>query len=108
MSPDRVRDSFTQSIVDQLVDDKAPPGSPATYIGVDGTSRFNTLFRGGLKVYTSYHPVMQWLAGSAVQQVLPANRDPRFVAAVAVIDNATGEVKAMYAARTSRKRSSTR
>ncbi len=96
VSPDRVRDSFTQSIVDQLVDDKAPPGSPATYIGVDGTSRFNALFRGGLKVYTSYDPVLQWLAGSAVQQVLPANRDPRFVAAVAVIDNATGEVKAMY------------
>ena len=96
VSPDRVRDSFTQSIVDQLVDDKAAPGSPATYIGVDGTSRFNALFRGGLKVYTSYDPVMQWLAGSAVQEVLPANRDPRFVAAVAVIDNATGEVKAMY------------
>ena len=96
VSPDRVRDSFTQSIVDQLVDDKAAPGSPATYIGVDGTSRFNALFRGGLKVYTSYDPVMQWLAASAVQQVLPANRDPRFVAAVAVIDNATGEVRAMY------------
>jgi penicillin-binding protein 1A len=96
VSPDRVRDSFTQAIVDQLVDDKASPGSPATYIGVDGTSRFNALFRGGLKVYTSYDPVMQWLAGSAVQQVLPANRDPRFVAALAVIDNATGEVKAMY------------
>jgi membrane peptidoglycan carboxypeptidase len=33
---------------------------------------------------------------SSVQQVLPPNRDPRFTAAVAVIDNATGEVRAIY------------
>jgi penicillin-binding protein 1A len=96
VSPDRKRDAFTQLIVDQLTTDHAAPGSPATYLGTDATSRYNSLFKGGLKIYTSYDPATQFLALSSVQQVLPPNRDPRFTAAVAVIDNATGEVRAIY------------
>ena len=51
------------------------------------------MFRGGLKIYTTYDPVLQWMAASAVSETLPPTA---FVAAVVVIDNSDGSVRAMY------------
>ena len=58
------------------------------------TERFNLVFRGGLKVYTAYDQRMQEQAQSAVTNTLP---NTKFTAAMAVMDPADGQVKALVA-----------
>jgi penicillin-binding protein 1A len=93
------RDAVTQQIVDLLTHDPSSPSDPAAYLGANPTERYDALFRGGLRIYTSYDPLMQLIAKQAVDDILPADRDPEITAAVVVIDNATGGVRAMYLGR---------
>src|SRR4029078_12446269 len=84
-SPDRQRNYFTDEIVKELLnDDPAVAGAVAESLGPDESSRYNAVFRGGLKIVTTYDPVLQWMAASAVSDTLPPTA---FVAAVVVIDN---------------------
>jgi membrane peptidoglycan carboxypeptidase len=93
-SPDRRRDYFSAEVVDQLLeDDPAVAGDVAEYLGATESARYNAVFRGGLKIYTSYDPMLQYVAANAVQTVLP---ETQFVAAIVVIDNSDGSVRAMY------------
>ena len=55
------------------------------------------VFRGGLKIYTSYDPTLQFEATSAVNKILP--KSP-FTASLVVIDNADGGVRAIANGRT--------
>ena len=74
VSPDRNRDGFTQHVVDLLTPDDAnplDPEGPAAALGANEADRYNALFKGGLKIYTSYDPALQFLAGTAVDAELP-------------------------------------
>ena len=93
-SPDRRRDHFTEAVLQQLLnDDPAVVGDVAEYLGPNQAARYNAVFRGGLRVYTTFDPALQWLAASAVANTLP---DTEFTAAIVVIDNVDGSVRAMY------------
>jgi penicillin-binding protein 1A len=93
-SPDRQRNYYTDEIVNQLLNDNpAVAGDVAEYLGASESARYNAVFRGGLRIHTSYDPVLQWVAASAVEGTLP---ETEFVAAIVVIDNADGSVRAMY------------
>ena len=77
-----------------LNDDPAVAGDVAEYLGPDESARYNAVFRGGLKIYTTLRP------GAAVDGRPPRCRrrcpQTTFVAAVVVIDNSDGSVRAMY------------
>src|SRR5262245_37308916 len=93
-SPQRKRDYFNDEVVKQLLnDDPSVAGDVAEYLGPDEQARYNAVFRGGLRIYTTYDPVLQWLAANAVRDTLPPTT---FVAAIVVIDNTDGSVRAMY------------
>jgi penicillin-binding protein 1A len=55
------------------------------------------VYRGGLKIYTSYDPTLQFEASSAVNAILP--KSP-FTASLVVIDNSDGGVRAIANGRT--------
>jgi penicillin-binding protein 1A len=93
-SPDRRRDYFPEEVVKQLLnDDPRVVGDVAEYLGPDEQARYNAVFRGGLRITTTYDPVLQWMAATAVADTLP---ETTFVAAIVVIDNSDGSVRAMF------------
>ncbi|GBC86878.1 Penicillin-binding protein 2D [bacterium HR12] len=59
--------------------------------------RYDLLFKGGLRIYTTLSPRLQTFAERAVRQVLPYERDP--YAALTAIDPRTGFVRAMVGGR---------
>jgi penicillin-binding protein 1A len=63
-------------------------------LGATYQERYNKLFRGGLKVYTTLDKGAQAAAEAAVREQLPVNRTGITAAAV-VLDNASGGVRAM-------------
>jgi membrane peptidoglycan carboxypeptidase len=81
-----------------LNDDPNTPGDPAEVLGATQQARANAVFRGGLKVYTSYDPTLQFEATAAVNKRLPPNTP--FTASLVVIDNADGGVRAIANGRT--------
>lgn len=80
-----------------LNDDPTVPGDPAEMLGPTPQARANAVFRGGLQIYTSYDPTLQFEATSAVNQVLPKST---FTASLVVIDNSDGGVRAIANGRT--------
>jgi penicillin-binding protein 1A len=93
-SPDRRRDYFQEEVVKQLLnDDPAVAGDVAEFLGPDEQARYNAVFRGGLRITTTYDPTLQWIAATAVRDTLP---ETTFVAAIVVIDNSDGSVRAMF------------
>ena len=73
-------------------DDPNVSGDPGETLGATPSARARALFRGGLKIYTSYDPIAELQATIAMGTVLP--RSP-FTAALVVIDNKTGGVLAI-------------
>ncbi len=63
-------------------------------LGPDYQTRYNRLFRGGLRVYTTFDPRAQAAAEQAKRDELP-DTNGRFEAAIVSLDNATGAIKAM-------------
>jgi membrane peptidoglycan carboxypeptidase len=80
-----------------LLDDPTQSGDPAEVLGATQQARANAVFRGGLKIYTSYDPTLQFEASVAVNTILP--KSP-FTASLVVIDNADGGVRAIANGRT--------
>ena len=80
-----------------LNEDSSVPGDPAEILGSTQQARANSVYRGGLKIYTSYDPTLQFEASSAVNKILP--KSP-FTASLVVIDNADGGVRAIANGRT--------
>lgn len=76
--------------------DPTVPGEPAQALGSTQQVRSNAIYRGGLKIYTSYDPTLQFEA-TAAMSVLP---DTSFTASLVVIDNADGGVRAIANKRT--------
>lgn len=98
-------DYFIQEALEQVLNDES-------ILGGDPTLRFSAVYRGGLKIYTTFDPAAQQAALQARDELLPditANcftrqkRDndpngeclPEFTIALASIDSHTGAVRAM-------------
>jgi penicillin-binding protein 1A len=75
-----------------LHDDPSVRGDVGEVLGSDDQARYAAVFRGGLKIYTTFDPFMQNRAIAAVNAELPASR---FTAAMVAIDNRDGAVVAM-------------
>ena len=66
----------------------------STILGADYQQRYNALFRGGLKVVTTFNPAAQQMAIDARDRQLPDTKG-RIQAAIVSIENASGAVRAM-------------
>ena len=81
------RSYFTEEVKDYLL-------NRSTVLGATYQDRYNKLFRGGLKIYTTLNKKDQIAAEAAAAAQLPENKTG-IQAAVVSIDNATGGVRAM-------------
>jgi penicillin-binding protein 1A len=84
---DQISDYYVQEVQTELL----APGSP---LGGTYDQRYETLFEGGLKIYTNLNPTLQATAEQAVANDTPANSEG-FQQAMATIDPTTGKVLAM-------------
>lgn len=66
----------------------------STILGADYQQRYDALFRGGLKIHTTFSPAAQQAAIDARDRQLPSTNG-RIEAAVVVLDNSSGAVRAM-------------
>jgi 1A family penicillin-binding protein len=81
-------DYFTEEVKQRLLDDKR--------LGETPQERYNALFKGGLKIYTTLDPRMQNAADTAVRTILP-NTKGKFTASLVTVEPGTGAVRAMVA-----------
>jgi membrane peptidoglycan carboxypeptidase len=63
-------------------------------LGETEAERYNAVFKGGLRIYTTLDPDVAQAAQDAVDQILPDTQG-RFTAAVASVEPATGAVRAI-------------
>ena len=82
----RTRTYFTEAVRDYLL-------NVSTILGETYQERYNQLFRGGLRIYTTLDADAQ-RAAEAGRDVLPANSDG-IDAAIVSLDSSTGAVRAM-------------
>ena len=80
-------DYFLEEVKQRLLDDKR--------LGETVQERYNAVFRGGLRIETTYDPRLQQLAEDAVNRNIPDTKG-RFVGALVSIEP-TGAVRAMVA-----------
>jgi len=80
-----------------LNDDPNVAGDPAEVLGATQQQRAAAVYRGGLKIYTSYDPTLQFMATVSMHK-LPPNSN--VTASLVVIDNADGGVRAIANGRT--------
>jgi len=81
------RSYFTAEVRNQLL-------NKSNILGSDYQSRYNALFRGGLKIYTTLNPYLQFAAEASKAQRMP-NTNGQFEAAIVSLDNETGAIRAM-------------
>ena len=86
-SSDTKDDYFVQQVEQILLNQSTTLGS--TY-----SERYNALFNGGLKIYTTLNPALQVQAEQKVAAGVPKNKQG-FTAALASIEPSTGEVRAL-------------
>jgi membrane peptidoglycan carboxypeptidase len=86
-SPDTKDDYFVQQVEQILL-------NQSTTLGNTYSERYNELFNGGLKIYTTLDPGLQALAEQKVAAGVPPNKQG-FTAALASIDPTNGEVRAI-------------
>ena len=84
---DQISDYYVQEVETELLSSGSPLGG--TY-----DQRYETLFEGGLKIYTNLNPALQALAEQTIAGDTPANSQG-FQQAMVSIDPATGKVVAM-------------
>ena len=81
------RDYFIEETLQQLLKNE-------DILGGDAQDRFNLVFRGGLKIYTTFDPAAQAAAERARAELLPETEEG-FTVAVATVDTHTGAVRAL-------------
>ncbi|HET9542543.1 MAG TPA: transglycosylase domain-containing protein [Acidimicrobiales bacterium] len=79
-------DYFVEEVKQQLLDMEE--------LGATPTERYNALFKGGLRIETTFSPEAQFLALSARNNVLP-DTGGQFTAAMVAVTPQTGAVRAM-------------
>ncbi len=80
-------DYFIRDALEAVLDDE-------TILGGDRTDRFNLVYRGGLKIYTTFDPAMQRAALETRDELLPDNEEG-FTVAMATIDTHSGAVRSV-------------
>jgi membrane peptidoglycan carboxypeptidase len=80
------RTYYTEALRDYLL-------NRSTILGETYEERYNTLFRGGLRIHTTFDPELQRAAEEA-HNILPAT-DQGFDAAIVSLDSRTGAIRAM-------------
>jgi penicillin-binding protein 1A len=97
-NPDKSRNYFTDEVIRRLLnDDPTVKGDVGEVLGTTQSERYNAVFRGGLKIETTFDPTLQDTATLAVNSTIPGNTP--FTEAMVVIDNSNGAVRAMVAGR---------
>jgi penicillin-binding protein 1A len=81
-------DYFVEEVKQRLLDDPR--------LGETAQERYNALFKGGLKIYTTLDSRMQAGADQKVKEILP-NTKGRFTASLVSVEPGTGAVRAMVA-----------
>lgn len=79
---------FTEEVKRWLLDHPA--------LGETATDRYNAVFRGGLRIYTTLDPIVQEAAQAAIEDVIPEDGPS---AALAAIDPRSGQVRALVGGR---------
>lgn len=80
-------DYFIEEALQKLLKDES-------ILGGDAEFRFNAIYRGGLKIYTTFDPAAQAAALKARAELLPET-DEGFTVAIATVDTETGAVRAV-------------
>src|SRR4029077_17548012 len=85
--------------IDALIDRLRSPdpnnlADPANVLGKTRAEARDRLFRGGLRIYTNYDPLMEYTANVAIADVVPKSQS-QFTAALVAIDNSNGAVRAV-------------
>ena len=78
-----------------LTDDSNVSGDPGEVLGSTQQARAAAVYRGGLKIYTSYDPTLQFMATSAMDKYRDVLKRSSVTAALVVIDNSDGGVRAI-------------
>jgi penicillin-binding protein 1A len=81
-------DYFVEEVEQRLLDDPS--------LGDTRTERYNAIFKGGLRIETTYDPRLQEIARRQMEAKIPDTKG-RFNAAMVSIEPATGAVRAMVA-----------
>jgi penicillin-binding protein 1A len=91
-TPERTyqRTYYTEALRDYLL-------NRSTILGTTYAERYNTLFRGGLRVHTTFNPLNQAQAENA-NKVLPETKQG-FDAAIVSLDTTSGAIRAMVGGR---------
>lgn len=87
VTPPKATNFFTAEVRQQLLNRTA-------ILGADYQERYQKLFRGGLRIYTTYDPNIQAQAERARDEQLPSTGG-RFQAAIVTLDTNSGAVRAM-------------
>lgn len=91
-TPERAntRTYFTEALRDYLL-------NRSTILGDSYDQRYNALFRGGLRIHTTFNPILQQQA-EAARNVLPDNQQG-FDASIVSLDTTSGAIRAMVGGR---------
>ncbi|MBW3555703.1 MAG: transglycosylase domain-containing protein [Actinobacteria bacterium] len=81
-------DYFLEEVKQRLLDDKR--------LGTTPTQRYNALFRGGLRIETTFDPRLQEIAERKIKEKIPSTKG-RFTPALVSVEPSTGAVRAMVA-----------
>ena len=81
-------DYFVEEVKQRLLKDRR--------LGETSQERYDAVFKGGLRIHTTFDPDMQTAAQDAVRSRLP-NTNGRFAAALASVEPGTGAVRAVVA-----------
>ncbi len=79
---------FAEEVKQQLLND------PKYNVGADYSARYNSVFGGGLKVYTTLNPMLQTASENAIRDIVPQN-DKGVVGVSVSIEPSSGAVRAM-------------
>lgn len=81
-------DYFVEEVKQRLLEDKR--------LGETAQERYSAIFKGGLKIYTTYDLHMQRIAEEKVHKILPDTKG-RFTASLISVEPGTGAVRSMVA-----------
>ncbi len=82
---------FVEQVKQELLDDPR--------LGDTEGERYQSVFNGGLRVFTTFDPKLQQAAEEAVRDVIPDRSEDEFTASLVSVDVNTGAVRAMAAGR---------
>ncbi len=82
---------FVEQVKQELLDDSR--------LGDTEGERYQSVFNGGLRIYTTFDPVLQRVAEEVVADAIPEKSRDEFTASLVSVDVASAAVKAMVAGR---------